>query len=334
MAPARARRFDTFDGLNGLNRDDRAVTMSRKTIFLTGANGMVGSQLAARWVAAGHTVRALTRHPVSADLLSGVDWFSGDLTRPGDWQAAVDGAHAVVHLGGEAIASGRWTKARKALLRRSRIEGTARVVEAMEAASQPPAVLVCASATGYYGPRSEEVLDEDSSCGHDFLARLALDWESSAQAVESSGARVVRLRFGTILSARGGALARMLPIFRTGLGGPMGPRRNFVPWIHEDDVVGLVDFALEHDGLSGAVNAVSPQRIRMGAFARELGRAVGRPAIFAVPVSALRLVLGEMGPALFPGQCVEPQKALAQGYAFQFAELSRALADLLRGSRE
>jgi len=264
----------------------------------------------------------------------GVQWLSGDLTQAGDWQGAMDGVHAVVHLGGEAIASQRWTVARKALLRRSRIEGTARVVEAMQAASQPPSVLVCASATGYYGARSEEILDEDSNCGHDFLAQLAVDWESSAQVAESLGTRVVRLRFGTILSAKGGALSQMRPIFRTGLGGPMGPRANFVPWIHEQDALGLVEYALEQVALSGAVNAVSPESVRMGEFALELGRALGRPAIFPIPEFILRLVLGEMGPSLFPGQRVEPRKALEQGYVFQFKELSRALADLMMGVSE
>ena len=264
----------------------------------------------------------------------GVQWVSGDLTQPGDWQGAMDGVHAVVHLGGEAIASQRWTVARKASLRRSRIEGTARVGEAMQAAAQPPSVLVCASAAGYYGPRSEEILDEDSSCGHDFLAQLALDWERSAQAAEALGTRVVRLRFGTILSAKGGALSQMRPIFRAGLGGPMGPRANFVPWIHEEDAMGLVDHALEHVALSGAVNAVSPQSVRMGEFARELGRALGRPAIFPIPEFILRLVLGEMGPALFPGQRVEPRKALESGYVFQFEKLPRALANLMMGVSE
>lgn len=307
------------------------MTTSKKTIFLTGGNGLLGTQLAARWVAAGHAVRALTRRPVSIESSMGVQWVSGDLTQAGDWQAAVDGAHAVVHLGGEAIASQRWTVARKASLRRSRIEGTARVVEAMRGAAQPPSVLVCASAAGYYGPRSEEILDEEARCGCDFLAQLAVDWEKSAQVAEALGTRVVRLRFGTILSAKGGALSRMRPIFRAGLGGPMGPRANFVPWIHEEDAAGLVDHALEHAALSGALNAVSPQSVRMGEFALELGRALGRPAIFPIPEFILRLVLGEMGPALFPGQRVEPRKALESGYAFQFEKLPRALANLMTG---
>ena len=258
MTDPAARGFDTF-ALAGLaKRGHWALLTSKKTIFLTGGNGLLGSQLAARWVAAGHAVRALTRRPVAVEPPMGVQWVSGDLTQPGDWQGAMDGVHAVVHLGGEAIASQRWTVARKASLRRSRIEGTARVVEAMQAAAQPPSVLVCASAAGYYGPRSEEILDEDSSCGHDFLAQLAVDWERSAQAAEALGTRVVRLRFGTILSAKGGALSQMRPIFRAGLGGPMGPRANFVPWIHEEDAVGLVDHALEHVALSGAVERGLP----------------------------------------------------------------------------
>ncbi|MEE3327140.1 MAG: TIGR01777 family oxidoreductase [Myxococcota bacterium] len=305
------------------------TTSSRPIIFLTGGTGLLGSYLASRWLAAGYEVRALTRHEVSEAPRNGVRWFPGDLTQGGDWQAAVDGAQSVVHLGGEAISSGRWTVARKASLRRSRIEGTQRVVEAMEAASKRPSTFLCASATGYYGPRGDELLDEASGCGHDFLAQLSLDWEKSAQTAEPLGLRVVRLRFGAILSLRGGALARLLPFFRIGLGGPMGPRANFVPWIHEDDAAGLIDWALRHEGLSGPVNAVSPGEIRMGDFVRTLGRELRRPTLIPIPGFLLRLVLGEMGGALFPGQRVEPRAALGQGYEFRFDTFSAALAALL-----
>ena len=305
------------------------TTSSRRIIFLTGATGLLGSHLASGWLASGHEVRAVTRRPISEAPENGIRWFSGDLTQAGDWQSAVDGADEVVHLAGEPIAAGRWTSSRKESLRRSRLEGTARVVEAMEGASRRPGTFVCASATGYYGPRSDERLEEGSACGHDFLAQLARDWEESAQAAEVLGVRVVRLRFGTILSSRGGALPRMLPIFRLGLGGPMGPPANFVPWVHEDDAAGLVDWALRETSIEGPLNAVSPTEIRMAEFARTLGRKLGRPAFTPVPVFVLRLVLGEMGAALFPGQRVEPRIALEKGYPFRYRTFAEALDALL-----
>ena len=306
---------------------------SRKTIFLTGGTGLLGSHLASRWLADGHEIKALTRQAASQPPAPGLSWISGDLTQSGDWQAAVDGADAVVHLAGEPISSGRWTSARKASLRRSRIEGTARVVEAIEAASQRPNTLLSASATGYYGPRLDERLDESSACGHDFLAQLARDWEEAAQAAEALGTRVVRFRFGAILSPRGGALSRMVPLFRLGLGGPLGPSSYFIPWIHIGDAAGLVDWALHRETVSGPLNAVSPDEIRMGEFAQVLARELRRPALLPVPGFALRLALGEMGEALFPGQRVEPRAALDQGYRFGFAALSEALADLLQSER-
>ena len=305
-------------------------TSSRPILFLTGATGLLGSHLASRWLSDGYEVRAVTRRSASEAPKNGIRWVSGDLTQAGDWQEALEGAQAVVHLAGEPISSGRWTESRKASLRRSRLEGTARVVEAMEAASQRPSTFLCASATGYYGPRSDERLDEDSTCGHDFQAQLARDWESAARAAEPLGIRVVRLRFGAILSLRGGALSRMLPPFRLGLGGPMGPAGNFFPWVHEDDAAGLIDWSLQQAGIEGPLNVVSPVEIQMGELARTLGRAVGRPALIPVPLFLLKLALGEMGEALFPGQRVEPRVALEEGYSFRYPEFSDAVGALLR----
>lgn len=299
-----------------------------QTIFLTGATGLLGTRLAAGWASSGQSVRALCRRSQPADAKPGIEWVCGDVTREGDWRSAVDGADVVVHLAGEPVASKRWTRARKAALRASRILGTRQLVEAMAAAQRPPSVLVCASAAGYYGARGESELDEASPPGNDFLAELAVGWEVAAQAAEQAGTRVVLLRFGTILSRSGGALPRMLPLFRVGLGGPMGPAANFVPWIHEQDATGLVNWALARDELSGAVNAVSPGAVRMGEFARELGRAIGRPAILPVPVPLLKLVMGELGGALFPGQRIRPRVALERDYAFRFEDIRSALASL------
>jgi hypothetical protein len=250
---------------------------------------------------------------------------------------AVDGARALVHLAGESIAAGPWTVPRKARLVDSRVESTRLLVRAAAKAQERPELLVCASATGIYGPRGEEELSESSKPGHDFLAGLCRDWEAAAREAEGVGLGVVCVRFGVVLSGRGGALARMLTPFKLGVGGPLGPKGNWFPWIHEDDAVGLLRFVLHSafpdlvesdmrgNPLDGPVNAVAPEAVRMGEFAATLGRVLRRPALIRVPVPALRLALGELADGLSPGQKVRPEKALAAGYRFQHPELEDAL---------
>jgi len=300
-------------------------------IFVTGATGLLGTQLCRALAADGHSVVALSRSGAPGRSPAGVSWLTGDITRPGDWYQGIDGAQAIVHLAGEPIADGRWTAARKEALVRSRIESTLRIAEAIENAKYRPSLMICASATGYYGPRGDEVLDERAEPGEDFLARLCIDWESAAQAAAVQGVRVINLRFGVILSRSGGALARMLPIFKLGVGGPLGPPERYFPWIHEADATGLIRFALEdtNGALRGPVNATAPEAVRMGDFARCLGRVLRRPAFIPVPIAALRLVLGEAAGGLVPGQHVVPEKAVASGYTFRFPQLERALRDLV-----
>lgn len=300
--------------------------MARR-IFVTGATGLVGGRLCEELAASGDTVLALTRGRAASNQ-EGVEWIEGDLMRPGAWGDAVASADAVVHLAGESVAATRWTPARKGALVASRVEGTRHLVDAM-AAENGPRALISASAAGFYGRRGEEQLVEGSEPGDDFLARLCVSWESAARRAEQLGARVVMLRFGVVLAARGGALPRMLTPFRLGLGGPLGPADRFTPWIHLDDAVGLARFGLETTELSGPVNAVAPHAIRMGEFARTLGRALGRPAIFPVPEFVLRAILGEATDAVVPGQYVVPEVAHAAGYRFAHPELPDALADLL-----
>jgi hypothetical protein len=260
----------------------------------------------------------------------GSRFVEGDVTRSGAWQDEVAGADAVVHLAGEGIAAHRWTEAFKETLRASRIDGTRRVVEAMARSARPPATLVCASAAGYYGPRGEEPLDESAAPGDDFLARLCVDWEAEARGAAAAGARVVSLRFAMVLARDGGALPRMLPPFKLGLGGPLGPGERYTPWIHVEDAAGLARFALDPaSGLSGPVNAVAPEAVRMAEFARTLGRVLGRPAWLPVPETALRLVLGEAADAVVPGQRVVPRAAREAGYAFAHGTLREALEDLV-----
>ena len=290
-------------------------------LFVTGASGLVGSRLCADLSSAGHEVMGLSRQPRTG----GPEWVLGDAGEPGSWTERACAADAVFHLCGESIAEGRWTSARKRALLSSRVDSTRVLLESLAASAQRPRVLVCASACGYYGARGEEELAESSPPGSDFLAELCCAWEAEADAAERLGMRVVKLRLGVVLSAGGGALAKMLPIFRLGLGGPLGPGRRWFPWLAESDAVGLMRFALERE-MSGPVNAVAPGAVRMGEFAATLGRVLRRPALLPLPEVALKLALGEMGGSLTPGQHVVPQAALEAGYCFEHPTLEAALA--------
>jgi uncharacterized protein (TIGR01777 family) len=293
-------------------------------VVVTGASGLLGTLVVDRLRGRGDQVTAVARR---APATSGVDWAVGDVTQPGPWQEAVTAADAVVHLAGEPLDRKRWSPEQKGRLTRSRIDGTRRVVEA-QSRRQAPAVLVSASAVGYYGARGEEPLDEESTAGTDFLAGLCQAWEAAAH---SGGphVRVVCPRFAVVLSARGGALARMLPAFKLFVGGPLGDARAWFPWIHEDDAAGLVMHALDRAALIGPVNAVAPELVRMGDFVQALGRRLRRPAILPVPVAALRVVLGEMGSAINPGQKIVPRAAVSAGYHFRHERLDSALAAAL-----
>jgi uncharacterized protein (TIGR01777 family) len=291
-------------------------------IVVTGASGLLGCKILERL--RGHDVTAVSRRTRTGR--DGAVWVQGDIATAGSWQHAVEAADAVIHLAGEPLADKRWSPARKESLRASRIESTRRVVEAM---GGRPAVLVSASATGFYGPRGEEPLEEDARPGADFLAALCQDWEAEAMAAAARGVRTVCLRFGVVLSREGGALARMLPAFKLFVGGPLGDPHNWFPWIHADDAAGLVAHALATPALAGPVNAVAPGRVRMGEFARALGSALGRPALMAVPLPALRLMLGELAEAINPGQKVIPRAALATGYHFVYEGVDSALVAAL-----
>jgi uncharacterized protein (TIGR01777 family) len=291
-------------------------------IVITGASGLLGGKVLQRL--RGHAVTAVSRRTRTGG--SGISWVQGDIVTAGSWQRAVEAADAVIHLAGEPIADRRWSPARKEILRTSRVESTRRIVEALGGRR---AVLVSASATGFYGPRGEAPLDEDAGAGSDFLSDLCQQWEAEARVAASRGVRTVCLRFGVVLSSRGGALARMLPAFKLFVGGPLGNPHNWFPWVHEDDAAGLVAHALETPALAGPANAVAPGPVRMGEFARSLGRALRRPAVMPVPLPALRLLLGEMADSINPGQKVIPRAALATGYHFVHERLDSALVAAL-----
>jgi hypothetical protein len=266
-------------------------------------------------------VVALTRDPGRAEAaLRGVrvvGWGEGEPTS----LPTVDG---VVHLAGESVA-GRWTTAKKRRIRESRAEGTRRLVEAIARAETRPSVLASVSAVGYYGDRGEETLTEASTPGNDFLAQVCREWEAEGQRAEEAGVRVARLRLGVVLDRGGGALAAMLTPFRLGLGGPLGSGRQWFPWVHRADVVGLLARALEHADAAGAINAVAPELVRNLDFTRALARAVHRPALLPAPAPALRLLLGEFSQELLASRRVLPERAQALGYSFQFPRLEPAL---------
>jgi uncharacterized protein (TIGR01777 family) len=289
-------------------------------VLVTGATGLIGRPLVRALGAAGHAVTVVSRTPGRAPMRA-VGWDA--------LPAVVSESDAIVNLAGEPVADGRWTTARKQAIRASRIDGTRAIVRAIRGASRRPSVLVSASATGYYGPRGDGIVDENVGPGSDFLAGVCKAWEAEAQAAEALDVRVVRLRIGVVLSADGGVLGRTLLPFRAGLGGPIGGGAQWMPWVHVDDVCGLVVAALGGQEWQGPVNATAPNPVRNREFARALGRALGRPAVLPLPGFALRLAFGDMAEVLLTGQRAVPAAALARGYAFKHPELPGALADLL-----
>ena len=302
---------------------------------IAGGSGFLGQALAQSLADAGHRIQILTRRPPESSTtqtgppLEYIGW-SPDGTANGAWAAACAGADLIVNLAGESIGARRWTQARKAQLRGSRLLATRSLVRFIADAEQPPAALVSASAIGVYGDRGDEVLAEDAGPGEDFLAKLAVAWEHDALAAESVKTRVVMLRTGIVLDPREGALPKMLTPFRLFGGGPFGSGRQFMSWIHRDDWVALARWAIETPGVRGPINLVAPHPVANAEFARALGRALNRPAIVPAPGFALRIILGEMaGPLLLNSQRVVPARALAAGFRFAHPALDEALADLL-----
>ena len=295
-------------------------------LVIAGASGFVGSALTRVLLDAGHLVTGLgtsTVHPLEST--AGFTWQVADTTRPGDWQAAVADADAVVNLAGRTIFK-RWSRAYKAQLVDSRVLTTRNIVSAMTGDNR---ILISTSAVGYYGDRGDQTLTELSPPGTDFLARLSVDWENAALDAEKRSHRVAIMRFGVVLGAGGGALAQMLPAFRMFAGGPLGRGRQWFSWIHLADLLSAVQFLLEHEHAQGPYNFCSPGAVRQKDFARALGKALGRPAVVPAPSLALRLMMGEMAGVLLASQNVRPERLIADGFTFRFADVDTALADLL-----
>ncbi len=296
-----------------------AHPMAPSCIAVSGATGLVGRALCAYLEVGGHRVRRITRSPGPGDI--GWNPGRGELDA-----AALEGVDAVVHLAGESIASLRWTAAKKRAILDSRVLGTRLLAEAIPKLASPPRTFVSASAVGYYGDRGDERVNEESTPGEGFLADVCRAWEAECAPLERAGLRVVRMRIGAVLAARGGALAAQLPLFRLGLGGPVGGGEQFISWIALDDLVYAIAFALAEPGLSGAVNATAPTPVSNRAFARTLGHVLGRPAVLPQPAFALRLGLGEMASELLlSGAYVAPDTLKAAGFTFGLPDLESAL---------
>ncbi|MGN7837900.1 TIGR01777 family oxidoreductase [Stenotrophomonas sp. 22385] len=289
-------------------------------ILITGGTGFIGQCLCQRLLAAGHQVTVLTRSPGRRGL-AGVQYVAA----LGD----VGPVHAVVNLAGEPLVEGRWSPARKQAMLESRIDTTRALLDWMRGLPSRPQVLVSGSAIGYYGPRDATPLDESASPGHDFAATLCRRWEAEALKAEALGVRTCLLRTGIVLDRDGGALARMLPPFRMGAGGPMGDGTQWMSWIHREDLAGLILWLLADPEARGACNGTAPAPVTNAEFARTLAHVLKRPAWVRTPGFALKLAFGEMAGLLLTGQNVVPARALREGYRFRYPTLEPALRAIL-----
>lgn len=296
------------------------------TILVTGGSGLIGRRLIPFLEQRGHRVLRLVR---SRDLAGERAVYLSTAEGGFEWDESgpID---AVVHLAGESIL-GRWTGAKKARIRDSRVDPTRNLCAFLAGLASPPSVLVCASATGFYGDRGDELLGEASPPGDGFLPEVSRLWEAATEPARDAGIRVVNLRIGMVLTSEGGALAAMRTPFRLALGGKVGDGRQYMSWITRDDLVSVIGYALESDVLAGPVNAVAPQAVTNAEFTRTLGRVLHRPTPFSVPAFAVRLLFGQMGSDLLLASArVEPRRLREAGFQFEHAELEAALLALLR----
>ena len=314
---------------HGVTRADLAAherhrAQGTKHVAITGSHGLIGRELVPFLTTGGHRVTRLVRGESSDEEVA---WDpNGDRFDA----SRLDGVDGVVHLAGENIAAARWTDARKARIRESRVHATRVLCEGLARLPSPPKVLVSASAVGFYGDRGNEIVDEDSPSGSGFLAAVARDWEAATRPAVEAGIRVVQLRFGIVLSPRGGALAKMLTPFSIGAGGVVGRGGQYWSWISVDDAIGAVHHALMADSVRGPVNAVGPEPVTNREFTKTLGRVLSRPTLMPVPSPVARIALGEMADELLlSGTRVHPSRLLEAGYEFRHTSLEDALRHLL-----
>jgi len=301
-------------------------------IIITGATGLIGKKICKSLIDRGDEIIIFSRNSSNAkEKIPGakkyIDW---DYRNPSGWKHEIDGTDAVIHLAGANVSGKRWNETYKKNIFESRIISTRNLVEAIKNVSLKPFVFITSSATGYYGDKHDEVVNETSLPGNDFLANVCLQWENEAHFVEQYNVRQVSIRTGIVLSRNEGALKKMLLPFKLFIGGPIGNGKQWFPWIHIDDIVGIYLFSLDNNSISGAVNAASPNAVTMKDFAGKLGKILHRPSIFSVPKFALKIVLGEVADVATASQRVYPKKLIDMNYNFRFKNLNEALEDLLK----
>ena len=298
-------------------------------IMVTGASGFIGTHLTGFLLHRNHQVIGLARSLLGKGFSHPEYRFiAADTTQTGVWQEALADVDVVVNLAGRSI-FGRWNESVKTEIRESRILTTRHVVEGLPAGK--PVVLVSASGAGYYGNRGDEVLTEEAPAGDDFLARLAADWEREAHAAAAKGARVVLVRLGVVLGKGGGAMAQMIPAFKFGLGGPIGSGRQWLPWIHLEDLSAALLFLIDHPEISGPVNLCAPEPVTNRDFASALGRALNRPAFMPAPAVMVRMALGEFAAVLLGSQRAVSQKLLQHGFGFRHPDIRSAIEAVVHG---
>jgi uncharacterized protein (TIGR01777 family) len=306
--------------------------MSRQTalrILVTGATGLIGRHLCQSLLDDGHTVIGLSRAPEKAGRVPVTEMRRWDAMSGPPTDDALAGVDAVIHLAGEPIAAHRWSDEQRRRIRDSRVISTRNLVNGMRAMAEKPAVFISSSAVGFYGDRGDEPLDEQSPAGRGFMPEICKAWEQEAEQVKAAGIRLILVRTGVVLSREGGALEKMMMPFKLGLGGKLGNGRQWFPWIHIDDIVGIYRYALANELIKGPINGTAPAPVTNAEFTHQFAEALHRPAFVSVPEFGLRAAMGEMAAVLLSSQRALPNAVIAAGYRFRFATLAAALADLL-----
>lgn len=301
-------------------------------VFITGGTGLIGNLLVKRLVERGDEVTVVSRNKEKAkkNFYDKVNIVEGNPSQKGNWQSYIDGSDAVINLAGEAVISKRWTESEKQNIYDSRIKTTENIIEAIKKSENKPKILINASAVGYYGFQDDDrEINEDETTGKDFLSYLCRDWEDSSRKAEKLGLRVVRLRIGIVLAEHGGALEKMIIPFKLYAGGHIGDGKQWVPWIHIDDTVNLILFSLDNQKVKGPMNLTAPNPVRMKDFCKEMGKIINRPSWLPVPSITLKATFGEVADIIASGQRAIPQKAMLNGYKFEYEKVESALNNLL-----
>ena len=305
--------------------------MSKK-ILITGASGLIGINLCRALILRGDEVFIFTRNvnKTKDTIPNASSYITWDYRKPSEWIKYLNNKDALIHLAGANISGKRWTKDYKKIILESRELSTKNLVHAIGSLSEKPSVFICASGVNYYGNSGDKLLNEQGESGNDFLAKVCKAWEDEAAQIEKTGVRRISIRTGVVLSAKEGALKKMLIPFKFFVGGPLGSGKQWFPWLHIDDIVNIYLYCLDNESLNGAVNACSPNPIIMNEFAESLGKVLNRPAFFRVPKFALYLAVGEVTESITASMKVIPQKLLENGFKFKFENLEDALRDLIK----